>query len=148
MSEQQRSIGPGRRIMLILMFLLGGAVLICGLMAGGSIYVTFRAAQAPAGVAEFFLDALAEDDYDTAYELLSPSFREQFGGATAFANELQGRNIQIASVGTFTQREADEESARMRAPITLEDGARQVASLELTYNEDVERWVVTRFRFE
>lgn len=149
MSEQpQAASGAGRRIMILVLIVLGGAVLFCGLMAGGSLYVTFRASQAPAEVAQVFLDALAGDDYDTAYDTLSPGFQEQFDGRAGFADEIQARSVQIAEVATFTQRDADGDSAQVRAPVTFEDGARQTVYVELTYNDDVDGWVITRFGFE
>lgn len=147
MTEPQQT-GPGRQVMLVILFVLGGAVLLCGLMAGGSVYVTFRASQEPANIAQGFLNALAADDYDIAYDALSPGFQEQFDGRPGFASEIQARNVQLDGIGTFTQRDVEGDTAQVRAPVTFEDGARQTVYLELTYNETLDRWVITRFGFE
>lgn len=146
--ENSKPKGGAMRILLIVLGVLLLGIVMCGLATGGLTYTIIRATQPAADASRAFLEALADENYDSAFSMMSSGLQSEFGNASGLEERFIGRQIVRDEIGAFLNRSITNDEATMSAFVTFENGASQQIALNLRYDNSREAWLVTGFRFD
>ncbi len=95
-----------------------------------------------------FLQALANDNYDTAFDMLSSELQAEYGSAGGLDETLAGRGDALQRVGRLQGESIAGDEAATTHTVTLEGGATTDAAVYMRWVEEREMWTITGFRFD
>jgi hypothetical protein len=143
MSSDNRS-NTGKIIRIIALVAVGGCAMLA-LCIGGFVYVIIRLTQPIADVGSDFLLEIGNENYNSAYILLSDGLQSEFGSVEAFGAAMQERNIDPER-WTFSSRSVNNSSGSLGSTVVMTDGSEQDVSINLEYRGEL--WLITGFSFE
>lgn len=130
------------------LFIVAGVVILCvacvGLVAAiaGGVFLLTRDM---ADTGSDFMKAVRAEDYEKAYELCAPSFRNELESAEGLRSFFVEYNF-LPSGWTFTNTSIKDNTGVMSGTADLKNGAR--ASFELNFAKIDGDWRVTGFHFQ
>ncbi|MEM8859648.1 MAG: hypothetical protein AAGD96_15075 [Chloroflexota bacterium] len=127
-----------KRILLILVPVLGGCVLLSCLAVGGLLFLTRDVASA----GDEFMEALRNEQFSLAYEMMHPALQSEYDGYEGFQDAFREIGLNIES-WRFTSRSINNDSGELSGQVTTTG---QGGTVFLALLNENDQWFISSFR--
>lgn len=142
------AIRSNSAVVRFIIFLAIGGVLLCGLSVGGFVYILIRATQPVVDASSAYLQALSEEDYAAAYDMLTSGAQSEYETLQAFQTDMRESTF-YPTRWNFNSREVNgigtDASGQVMGTVTNANGRKDRITIWLDY--DGERWRISGVGF-
>jgi hypothetical protein len=132
-----------RGIIVTVLLVTFASCIMLSLCVGGIVYVSVRLTQPAADQGSAFLQAIASENDEAAYALLTPDVQAEFDSPAGLGQSLRERGIR-PDRWTWS-RNVENNSAQLDANVIMADGSQRQTTITLTW--DGEQWRINGFSF-